>query len=151
MRIGSDKLTTLYILDASVAVKWVLSGELYDENAAKVKDDFVSNVSELCAPSLIMHEVANSVWKALKRKRIPEEKGQETLRFLDDLQVPLHELNWNEVSEVLTIASKLDITVYDACYLFLSEKMEAQLITADEKLYQKAKGRFEVLHVKDYV
>lgn len=132
-------------------MKWVLSGEPYDENAVKVKDDFVSNISELYAPSLIMHEVANSVWKALKRKQIPEEKGQQALKFLDDLQVPLHELNWNELSEVLTIANKFDITVYDACYLFLSEKMQAQLITADEKLYQKARGRFEVLHLKDYV
>jgi len=29
--------------------------------------------------------------------------------------------------------------------------MKAQLITADNKLYEKAKENFDVVHIKDYV
>jgi hypothetical protein len=37
----------LYVVDASVAVKWVLSGEPYEENAVRVKADQVSGIAEL--------------------------------------------------------------------------------------------------------
>ncbi len=62
----------------------------------------------------------------------------------------LYELNWAEASHILTIGSKLDLTVYDASYLFLAEKIKAQVITADDKLCEKAKGHFRILHIKDY-
>jgi predicted nucleic acid-binding protein len=52
---------------------------------------------------------------------------------------------------VLDIACELDIAIYDAAYVFLSDKIRAQFITSDTKLYEKAKGQFRVLHLKDYV
>lgn len=138
-------------MDASVAVKWVLSGEPNEKNAARLKDDHLSGIAEMCAPTLMVHEVANAVWKAIKLKRILREDAQEALKTFDDLQITLYELNWTEVSRELAIANKLDLTIYDTSYLFLSDKIKAQIITADDKLYEKAKGHFRVLHLKDYV
>ena len=45
----------------------------------------------------------------------------------------------------------MDLAVYDAAYLFLSEKMNTKFITSDDKIYKKAKGHFRVLHLMDYV
>jgi len=70
---------------------------------------------------------------------------------LEYLQIPLEEVSWDTVLEIMNIANKLDMATYDAVYLFLGEKMKAQVVTADDKLYQKAKGQFRVLHLKDYV
>ena len=137
-------------MDASVAAKWVLSGEPFEKNALKLKDNHLAGIAEICAPSLIMLEVANSLWKAIKLSRILEEDAYEALKILDDLGMTFHDLNWSEVSRGLSIASKLDLTIYDAAYLFLSDKMKAQVITADDKLFEKAKKHFRVLHVKDY-
>ena len=67
------------------------------------------------------------------------------------MNIILHELNWSQTSETLSIANKLDIALYDATYLFLSEKINAQLVTSDTKLCEKAKDHFKVLHLKDYV
>ena len=139
------------MVDASVAVKWVLSGEAYEENAAKFKDNQLSENAEMFAPSLMIHEVANSLWKAIKLKRITQEDAFRAMKDLGDLQINLQEQYWTEVSREFAIAIKLDITTYDAAYLALSEKMNAPVITADDKLYEKAKGHFKVLHLRDYV
>lgn len=139
------------MVDASVAVKWVLSGEAYEENATKFKDNQLSENAEMFAPSLMIHEVANSLWKAIKLKRITQEDAFRAMKDLGDLQINLQEQYWTEVSREFAIAIKLDITTYDAAYLALSEKMNAPVITADDKLYEKAKGHFKVLHLRDYV
>ena len=103
------------------------------------------------APSFMVQEVANSLWKAIKLGRITQEDAKEALKIQMTYNINFYEFNWAEVSDELAIAIKMDLTVYDAAYLFLSEKMNAQLITADDKMYQKAKGHFKVLHLKDYV
>lgn len=150
-RQGEIELTPLYVVDASVAAKWVLSGEPFEKNASMLKDDYLSGIAEICAPSLIVLEVANALWKAIKLGRILEEDSHEALNTLNDLRITLHELNWTDISRGLNIASKLDLTIYDASYLFLSDKMKAQIITADDKLFEKAKKHFRVLHIKDYM
>jgi len=139
------------VVDASVVIKWVLSGEAYEENAAKFKDNQLSENAEMFAPSLMIYEVANSLWKAIKLKRITQEDAFRAMKDMGDLQINLQEQYWTEASREFGIAIKLDITTYDAAYLALSEKMNAPVITADDKLYEKAKGRFKVLHLRDYV
>ena len=57
----------------------------------------------------------------------------------------------SQTSKEFTIANKFGITTYDAAYLSLSEKMNAPIITADDTMYEKAKGHFKVLHLRDYV
>ncbi len=139
------------MLDASVALKWVLPGEPYEEKANMVRDDLLVGTSRMCAPSLMMHEVANSLWKATKQRRLLPTDAHEALKNLNDAQIQLFELNSAEIYSELIIANKLDIACYDAAYLALSEKMKAQVITADDKLYEKSKNRFRVLHLRDYV
>jgi len=131
--------------------KWVLSGEPFEKNAVRLKDDVLSGVAEICAPSLIVLEVANALWKAMKLGRILEEDALEALKTLDDFHITLHELNWAEVSSGLSLARMLDLTIYDASYLFLSDKLKAQIITADDELFDKAKEQFRLVHIKDYM
>ena len=138
------------MIDSSAVAKWVLSGEPYSENAVKVKSDQVSGIVQLCAPSFMVLEVANAVWRAIKLGRITQETAQRAVKRLGDLHINLYDLNWSEASDILAIASKLDLAIYDTAYLFLSEKMDIKLVTADDKMYKKANGQFQVLHLKDY-
>jgi predicted nucleic acid-binding protein len=141
----------MFVVDASVVAKWILPGEPSEENALNLKSNHLSGITHLCAPSLVVNEVGNSLWTAIKRKRIVREEAYEALKALDDLHISLHQFNWSEISAVLQIAVKTDLTIYDASYLFLSEKMKAQVITADDKMYRKAKDAFNILNLKDYV
>jgi predicted nucleic acid-binding protein len=98
-----------------------------------------------------VQEVANALWRAVKLGRIVEEDAQDALKALNDVGIKLHELSWTQVSQGLGTACKLDLTIYDVSYLLLTDKMKARFITADNKLYEKAKKQFEVLHLKNYL
>ena len=137
-------------MDASVVAKWVLPVEMYQENALKLRNDNTSGRAELFAPTILSVEVANALWRAVKLKRLSEEDAQEALTTLGDTKIALCELDWSQISKVLKIACMLDSAIYDATYLFLSDKIDAQLVTSDTKLYEKAKENFNVLHIRDY-
>ncbi len=139
-----------YVADASIVVKWVLSGEPYEENSERLKMNYLSGIINLSAPSIVVQEVANSLWKAITRRRILQEDAKEALRVLQGMRIDLHEFNWIEISEALNIADKINLAIYDASYLLLSEKLKIEVVTADDQLYQKAKDHFRVLHIKDY-
>jgi predicted nucleic acid-binding protein len=138
------------VVDASVVAKWVLPGEPNQENAIKLKNDHVSGIVELCAPAFLVEEVANSLWRATKLKRLSQEDAQEALKALNDMKIELHNLDWTQAAQALEIACKHNVALYDASYLFLANKTKAQLITADNKLCEAAKEQFQVLHIKEY-
>jgi predicted nucleic acid-binding protein len=146
---GRDK-TPRYVVDASIIAKWVLPGEPYQEDAVRLKEDFVAGIVELCAPNFIVEEVANALWRAIKLERISEKDAKMALEALGDMKIELHETNWVQASHELNIACKLNLTVYDASYLLLTNKTKTSLITADEKLYENSKRHFKVTHIKEY-
>ncbi len=139
-----------YVVDASIVVKWVLSGEPCEQNSVRLKKDYLSGIVNLNAPSFVVQEVANSLWKATIRQRILQEDAREALKVLQGMRINLHEFNWVEISEALDIAGKLNLPIYDASYILLSENLNTELVTADDEQYQKAKAFFKVLHIKDY-
>lgn len=142
--------TPRYVVDASVIAKWILPGEAYQENAVRLKEDLVSGLTDLCAPSLIVEEVANTLWRAIKLERISEKDAEEAVNALNDMRIELHETNWTQACQELNIACNLDLTVCDASYLLLVDRTKFSLITADQKLYKKAKELFKIIHVKEY-
>jgi predicted nucleic acid-binding protein len=138
------------VVDASVVAKWVLPGEPNQENAVKLKDDHVLGFIELHASAFIVAEVANVLWRATKLKRLSQQDSQEALNVLNDMKIELHEIDWVQAAQTLEITCKNSIALYDASYLFLTNKIKAQLITADNKLYETAKDHFRVLNIKEY-
>lgn len=138
-------------MDASVIAKWVLPIETYQENALKLKQDQISETVNLFAPSFLKLEVTNALWKAVKLRRLTEQDALEALKTLGNTIIAFYELDWHQASEVLDLACELDIAIYDAAYVFLSDKIKSQFITSDTKLYEKTKGHFKVLHLIDYM
>jgi len=54
------------------------------------------------------------------------------------------------MAEGFSISSALDLTIYDIAYILLSNRLKAPLITADDRLYERAKTISRVIHVKEY-
>jgi len=138
-------------VDASVVAKWVLPDEPFQEKALKLKEDHVSGVVELFAPSFIVLEVSNALWRAARLNRISVADAKEALKALNNMGVELHELDWAQMAQSLSVACDLDFTVYDASYVFLSNELRVPLITADKTLYETGRKRFRILHLKDYL
>jgi hypothetical protein len=59
-----------YVLDPSVALKWVLPEPLADR-AQQLRDDFQKRIHELVAPDIFPVEIAHALTRAERQKIIP--------------------------------------------------------------------------------
>lgn len=123
------------VIDASVVLKWFME-EGGSDKANALKNKHLSGASTITLPDIALYEIGN----ALRYKN--EFSNKEIRKCFDDLE----ELNldiiapYPEIAEiVIETARQNDITFYDASYVALAKELGLQFITADEKLYQRAK------------
>lgn len=115
------------VVDASVAVKW-----LVDEDGSETADGILEHAAELHAPRLLASEVANALWRKARLREI--ERGDAGVLAASVAQMPIA---WTEdervCGEAARLAVGLDRPVYDCMYLALAHRLEARLVTADER------------------
>lgn len=116
------------VLDASVAVKWVLR----EEHAATARR--ILSTRELLAPHLLWAEVGNTLWK---RHRRSESSVEEVRRMLSEVQrLPVMTFaHWPLLPAALDLAISLHQTVYDCLYLALAETRNSIMVTADRRFH----------------
>ncbi len=130
-----------YVIDASVALKWVLP-EPDSHKAVRLRDDFRKAQCELLAPDAFPLEVAHGLARAERRKIIPFAQGAarlgDVLNTLPHLFSSLPDL----LPRAFAIASNVRIGVYDCLYVALAEKEQCELVTADDKLVKNLQAMF---------
>ena len=117
-----------WVVDASVAVKWFVQ-----EPGSEAARAVLARGEPLLAPDLIVSEVANTAWKKAARGEITRAHGERIVQALPlmlDRIVPAAEL----VGRAYGLAVRHGHPVYDALYLALAERAEAQLVTDDARL-----------------
>lgn len=113
------------VVDASVMAAWCFREPRASEAMGILKG------SELHAPLLLAYELTSIA----RRKAItyPEKAATlgEALQMV--FAVPIR---WSEVDHVAVLRLALDVnlTTYDACYLYLSRKLGVPLATFDQQL-----------------
>ncbi|RLE50045.1 MAG: hypothetical protein DRJ31_02620 [Candidatus Methanomethylicota archaeon] len=137
------------VIDASVAAKWVISGEPWEEKARALREKMVLGEVEVHAPQLLLYEVASVVLKSVLKGILELRDGIEALKALGRLGLKVQVISWDDMVEVLNIATLTKLTAYDSAYLYLSKKLNAPLITADDQLKKKGGSVAEVVLLKD--
>ncbi len=92
----------------------------------------------LAAPRLLPFELANTAWKKMRRAPGAADLLAEQLR--DGLELPIALMDVDHL-EVAALAMALDLTAYDASYLWLARALDAELVTLDKKLAVAARRR----------
>ncbi|WP_374411546.1 type II toxin-antitoxin system VapC family toxin [Novosphingobium colocasiae] len=118
------------IVDASVAVKWVLR-----EADSPAAIDLLAR-SDLCAPDFILIEVANVLWKAWRAGALDEQSVTQALEQMPCLFATLRPAE-KLVATALRIATELDHPVYDCLYVAAALADGDRLITADRRFVGK--------------
>jgi predicted nucleic acid-binding protein len=132
---------TAYVVDASIAVKWMLPEE---HTAAALRLQGVT--TDLSSPDLIVVEVANVLWKKVRRGEIAEEKGREVLGIFQ--MSPLRLVSADLLLEgAWEIAARFDRSMYDSLYLALAVSEDCRMVTADRKLLNATRGTPLAEHV----
>jgi predicted nucleic acid-binding protein len=140
---------TVYVIDASVASRFLLVEDLSDK-AKLVLEDFLEGNLDLGAPKLVVYEVGNTLWKAVKQGFINLDEAKQKFSYFLELRINSIKLDGKEHKEVLEWSVKNNATYYDSTYVKFSKKIGATLLTADDTLYEKAHEEIPTLHLKDY-
>ncbi len=120
------------VIDASVALKWVLAEP--DQAAADALLD-----EDLIAPSLWLLEAANALWRRNLRGELSVAEARERLSELFNAPVtaiPIEE----DLTAAAGLAQRLGHPVYDCLYLALAMREQTQVVTADRRFWAVAQA-----------
>lgn len=112
------------IVDASVALKWVVEEDGAEAALALINDE------SLCAPDLMLVECANALWVMVRRRLVSSDHARSGLAAI--AATPMRVVpSGLHVAAAQAIAFEIDRTVYDSLYLAVAIAERATLVTAD--------------------
>jgi len=117
-----------YIIDASIAAKWIFYEK--DSDQAEI---FLKKIDRMLVPYLFLIEMSSIISKKVRKRELSISEALEKRKELEDL-------NFQVFSEkailklAFDISVSLPITIYDANYLALAIKKEGKLYTSDKRL-----------------
>jgi predicted nucleic acid-binding protein len=115
------------IIDASVAIKWVVQEDDTDA-ALGLRSQF-----RFAAPELIVAECSNIIWKKVQHGGMGRNEAIMASRLLQrsDIEIlPMRSL----LEETTALAIDLGHPAYDCVYLALARQRQARFVTADRRL-----------------
>lgn len=119
------------VADASVLACAFFPDEAEQDKALALLEAHATGRLSLIAPTLLPHEIANSVLKALRRGRMEAGDASAALARYQGLAIPLAPVR---PDAVLAMAREHGCTAYDAAYMVLAQAEQCPLITADIRL-----------------
>jgi predicted nucleic acid-binding protein len=124
-----------FVLDASVSACWALDDE--EHTIADVALDR-SDVEEIVVPSLWWFEIRNILIVAERRKRLTVATTDAFLRSIRRLKLSIDQAP--EEKDVILLARRHGLTVYDSGYLELALREGLALATLDKRLAAAAEA-----------
>jgi predicted nucleic acid-binding protein len=135
-----------YVVDSSVAFKWVVP-EPFSDKALQLRADYENAVHDLVAPDIFPIEIGHALTRAERQKRIPVGAAvpllTDILRTLPNLHISLAFL-----LRACDISSTARVGIYDCLYVALSEREQCQFVKADDKLVKTLQPKFpQIIHL----
>jgi predicted nucleic acid-binding protein len=122
------------VVDASVAIKWFIP-EVESESAVQLLHAGVA----FAAPDLIGPELANTLWKKVRRAEITGDEAMAILAAFARLEIEIYP-STVLLPSALELAMNLDRTVYDSLYVALAIARDCDVVTADQKFVAALSG-----------
>jgi predicted nucleic acid-binding protein len=121
---------TSFIIDASIAVKWVIE-EKGTPEALRLR-----RRAKMLAPDLLVPECSNILWKKVQRAELSKEEAILAARLLQTAEIEL--LPNRSLLELATrTAIEINHPAYDCLYLASAIERNCRFVTADERFVRK--------------
>jgi predicted nucleic acid-binding protein len=126
------------VIDSSIALAWIY----HDERSEPIERIFdIVTESGAWVPAIWRLEVANGLQQGIRRRRIDQAYRDGALADLNDLEISIDaDTDTFAWSTTLDLADRFRLTLYDACYLELAERLHLPLATLDRDLRAAGEG-----------
>ncbi len=119
------------VLDTSVVVKWIRRHEVFAQEALEWRERFLDEEISVMVPDVAAYEMAN----VLRYKDdMTTEQVKDAVGSLFEMGIELFALTPAVLLRAIEMARGYAITVYDAVFLATAEALDADMVTADERL-----------------
>lgn len=126
-----------FVADASVAIAWVHPSQANAETEAML--DRLADGDSLVVPALWPLEVANALTILRRRRKLTPEEARTAIEIIRELPVIIdHEAATVAFTRLVDLASKHELTVYDATYIELAMRRQLPLASNDARMKQAA-------------
>ncbi|MFQ5875541.1 MAG: type II toxin-antitoxin system VapC family toxin, partial [Dehalococcoidia bacterium] len=142
---GEDPMNGSVVVDASLAVKWLVN-EVHTEKAFALARSWAQSDVQPVAPYLMPVEVSNALHRRVVRGDVSLEAATRLLDGLLDAGIELREPAGLHRRAIELAAQLRHDAAYDAHYLALAESLDCELWTADEQFYRSAIQYFSRIH-----
>jgi hypothetical protein len=133
---------SLFVVDASVAVRWLVQLPGHEEARA-----LLTGGNRLVAPELLSAEVGSALSKLVRAKALSRAEGVEA--FDDFFRAPVRMLPTRSVApQALSVALKHGQSFYDCLHLLLAEAEQGQFATADRRFWNAMKATVYGKHMQ---
>ena len=134
-----------YVLDASVALSWVLP-RLHSVKAITLRDEYLNGTHDLIAPDIFPAETANALTKSERQKTIAV--GDAVSLHLKILKAcPNLHSYVPSIQRAIDISSQTRTAFYD-CLRRLAEQEQCEVVTVDDKFINSIQKQFPfVIHL----
>lgn len=120
-------------IDASVVAKWFIETGEPDVRIARRLAELAETAEiNLYAPDLLLVEIANALHSKSGVSLAAALEAIDFLSFLPTLE--LIRLEPNVIKQASELAAQTKLSIYDACYVAVSELTDTPLLTADRRL-----------------
>jgi len=120
---------SVYVVDASVAAKWLLDEELAEDARRLLRGG-----NRLYAPDFLLLEIDNLLCKRVRRGDLRPNDAQDARVLLRQLPIEYHAFAPLQ-NKAFEIAMGTRRSLYDCLYLALAVLLDGQMVTADRRFY----------------
>lgn len=135
------------VLDTSVIIKWFhREQELDVEAALTLRKAFLDSALDITVPDLLLYEFSN----VMRYK--PSYSAQDVSAMIEALylsDITINQVDQQLIFDSISLAEQFNVSVYDASFVTLAQRLSAGFITADRKLYERIKDIDTVIRLSD--
>ena len=135
-------MTDTVVVDASLALKWVLS-EADSNTAISLLQRWNTDNTEIIAPALFTYEATNILYRQVVTNKLSYEEAMKLLTKLLSIGILLNFVQHREISvRAMEFSHRFGLpAAYDAHYLALAEHEKCEYWTADSRLYNAVRDK----------
>lgn len=125
----------MIVSDASIILKLIFE-EQDTPLALQLRKKHITGEEKIAAPELLYYELANVL---AAKVLISVKNASSALAAILNLEIETFTLGVEEFLSSVSVSRKYKISVYDASYVILAERLNCDFITADVQLFRKTK------------